>query len=150
MATVKNKIVLNKATQELYKNIYRYRITGMSHYELKEKFSVSQSTIDRALEWCKIIGLSELPPNDEYLNNLFNDINKRRTMLYAKLFKAKPTDMVAINRVIMEMDNQCLTLKGLLTKKIDLAIKKVTSKEEAYHATRDLSDETVKEMLDDE
>jgi len=115
-----------KPTRVLYKRIYRMYIAGMNHAGLRSHFKKSQSTIERALDWCKKNGINALPTDDALLEATLNDINYRRVRLITKTKSSTIDELVKLNKAIIDLDNQRLTIKGLLIdkKQIECKIKK--------------------------
>ncbi len=123
------KEVKTKPTRALYKRIYRAYIAGLNHAGLREAFKVSQSTVERAIDWCKKIGMDALPEKDPMVKQTLEDINFRRASLVNKLAKATNIgDIYKINEMINKLDDKRLSLKGVTVYREGLNIEQAAEK----------------------
>jgi len=131
----------HKPTRALYKRIYRAYVLGLSHAELREKFKCSQSTVERALDWCKKNGIKSILPEDKELTeSTLAYINERRARLgiifnsmiedienradgeeKSKSLIVTEDNMLKISKEIRELDTQRLTVKGLIEHKFGIS-----------------------------
>lgn len=118
-----------KPTRALYKRIYRAHIAGLNHAGLREAFKVSQATVERAIEWCRKIGMDAIPEKDPLVQQTIEDISMRRASLVNKLASATNiNDLCKLNDSIGKLDDKRLSLKGVIVHRESFDFKELSEK----------------------
>lgn len=132
--------IKSKETQAKAIRVYRAFISGMNHANLGKEFKISQSTVQRYIEWAKDAGFNALPEDDELLESTLNDINIRRAELTKKLKNKNVDDYCKLNKAIHDLDNQRLTLKGLIEHRSNVKVEGLSK----------ISDEDLLKFIDED
>ncbi len=107
-----------KETINLYKKIYRLGLFGMHHADIKEKLNISQSTVDRAINWCHETGYDAAPKDDALLEMFYKSALARRLELHALMVTSpKPSDKTIIKKEIREQEKDIMVTRGLIINK---------------------------------